>query len=176
MEEVWKDIQGFEGRYQVSNMGRVLSLNYRRQNKSKILKPSFDGKGYLDVMLDKKRYKIHRLVAIHFVKGYKPGLVVNHLNEIRTDNRSANLQFCTRGENVLYSLKIHGTNKIGRQVKQFDGKGRCLALYRSAKDASRILEIPYNRFVEALGKNRCCRKGYVFRFVDNLIDFKKESD
>lgn len=167
MEEIWKDIQGLEGRYQVSSTGRIRSLNYRRQKRIKVLKPRNDGRGYYSVTLDKKNYKVHRLVAIHFVDGYKPGLVVNHLNEIRTDNRQENLAFCTRGENILYSFNIHGSKKTGRQVKQYDSKGRFLALYRSAKDASRILNIPYKAFLKALNKNRCLRKGYLFQFEED---------
>jgi hypothetical protein len=176
MEEIWKDIKGFEGRYQVSNLGRVRSLNYRHKNITQNLKPIDDHKGYLEVRLDNKHVKIHRLVAMAFVEGYKPGLVVNHLNEIRTDNRPENLQFCERGYNVLYSFEIHGSNKLGRQVKQLDEKGRCLAVFRTAIDAARILKIPYQGFRESLKKNMCYRNGYIFKYTDDLLDFIKESD
>lgn len=185
--EIWKDIKGFEGLYQVSNMGRVRSLDRDiitshkgivsiRHYKGKIMKFTNDGKGYFTVTLGKIHYKVHRLVAIHFVDGYQPNLVVNHLNEIRTDNRAENLQFCTRGSNVLYSFNIHGSNKLGKQVKQFDGKGRCLSVYRTAKDAARILGLNYRRFIESLKKNKCQKKGYIFQYCDDLVDFIKESD
>lgn len=173
--EIWKDIKGFEGRYQVSNLGNVRSLNYRRKNITQNLKPKYS-RGYLEVNLDNKHFKIHRLVAMAFVEGYKPGLVVNHLNEIRTDNRPENLQFCERGYNVQYSFEIHGSNKLGRQVKQLDGKGRCLAVYRTAIDAARILKFPYHGFRESLKKNKCYRNGYIFKYTDDLLDFIKESD
>ena len=187
MTEVWKDIKGFEGLYQVSNMGRVRSLDRDivtsskgmvsiRHYKGKILKLINDGKGYFQVLLGKRHYKVHRLVAIHFIDGYQPNLVVNHLNEIRTDNRAENLQFCTRGSNVLYSFNIHGSNKLGKQVKQFDGKGRCLSVYRTAMDAARILGLDYDKFIESLKKNKCQRKGYIFQYCDDLVNFIKESD
>lgn len=187
MEEIWKDIKGYEGRYQVSNLGRVRRLEHDivtsnkgkvsiRHYKGKIMKLINDGKGYFMVTLGKRHYKVHRLVAIHFVDGYQPNLVVNHLNEIRTDNRAENLQFCTRGYNVLYSFNIHGSNKLGKQVKQFDGKGRCLSVYRTAMDAARILGLNYDKFIESLKKNKCQRKGYIFQYCDDLVDFIKESD
>jgi hypothetical protein len=187
MEEVWKDIKGFEGLYQVSNMGRVRSLDrdvvftYKgkvriNHYKGKIMKLINDGRGYFQVNLGKRHYKVHRLVAIHFIDGYQPNLVINHLNEIRTDNRAENLQFCTRGSNVLYSFNIHGSNKLGRQVKQFDGKGRCLSVYRTAMDAARILGLDYGRFIESLKKNKCQRKGYIFQYCDDLVDFIEESN
>lgn len=113
-------------------------MNYRQKNITQNLKPINDCRGYLEVRLGNKHFKIHRLVAMAFVEGYKPGLVVNHLNEIRTDNRPENLQFCERGYNVLYSFEIHGSNKLGRQVKQLDEKGRCLAVFRTAIDLSLI--------------------------------------
>lgn len=108
MNEVWKDIPGYEGRYQVSNLGNVRSLNWRLtgQTKNLFLKPH--NQGYLQVELadngKRKTYMVHRLVAICFVDGYTEGMLVNHKNENRTDNRAENLEWCTQSYNTAYTV------------------------------------------------------------------------
>ena len=96
MVEIWKDIKGYEGLYQVSNLGRVKSLSIYRKNsvceyysKEKILKPLKDKGGYLNVRLWKnkkgKTIKIHRLVACNFLENIENKRDVNHINGIKTD-------------------------------------------------------------------------------------------
>lgn len=98
--EIWKDIEGYEGRYQVSNDGRVKSLGVR----GKILSPCFDTHGYYIVSLSKngivKKQKIHRIVAKSFIKNPDSKREVDHINTIRTDNRVANLRWATTRENA----------------------------------------------------------------------------
>lgn len=113
MEEIWKDAVGYEGLYQVSNYGRVKSLNYNHTGKEKILKPKIDGGGYLRVCLCKlgkpKKYKVHRLVLMTFqpVENMSE-LDVDHINTIRLDNRLENLRWTTRKENCNNPLtKLH---------------------------------------------------------------------
>lgn len=98
MKVVW--IKGFEGRYQISDNGTVLS---HRRGKVAERKPSKNNKGYLFVGLGEKNFTIHRLVAMHFVSGCKPGMTVNHKNFIKTDNRAENLEWLTNEENIEYS-------------------------------------------------------------------------
>lgn len=120
MEEIWRNISGYKGIYQVSNLGRVRSLDrevYNKGNntlckvKGKVLKPNKDKGGYqytifYDSVLNfRKTYKIHRLVALYFVDGYEEGLEVNHINGIRDDNRSENLEWCTRSHNIRDTFK-----------------------------------------------------------------------
>lgn len=112
MEEVWVDVPGYVGKYQVSNLGKVKSLERYRTNKSgtmtpvkeRILSP-VNNKGYHTVTLYKggkyKRYKVHQIVAMGFL-GHKPNgnkLVVNHINFEKTDNRLSNLELVTNREN-----------------------------------------------------------------------------
>jgi hypothetical protein len=114
-EEIWKDIPNYEGLYQVSNLGRVKSLFRKIYNKNNefiytqkeiILKQSYDKSGYYRIALtnnsERKRFKIHQLVAMAFL-GHKPcgfKLVVDHINDIKTDNRVENLQIVTSRYNT----------------------------------------------------------------------------
>ena len=102
MSEVWKDIEGYEGLYQVSDQGRVKSLNYRHTGKERVMKPSFDTNGYLIVWLSKDGertlYKVDKLVAEAFIEntGNKPRIC--HINTIRADSRAENLCWSTQKE------------------------------------------------------------------------------
>ena len=102
--EVWDN-------YEVSNLGRVRSLNFKRTGEMKILQPCIVNGGYLQVGLTKdgkrKRYLVHRLVAFAFIENddIKNKTDVNHLNEIKTDNRVENLEWTTHLDNVHYGTR-----------------------------------------------------------------------
>lgn len=127
--EIWKEIPGYEGLYQVSNLGRVKSLSRDIWNgkafftsKEKILKPNILAKGYLQVELkkDKKRHpsQVHRLVALAFVNN--PNVEynqVNHINGQKQDNRADNLEWCNNSLNQLHAWST-GLQKVsGRAGK-----------------------------------------------------------
>ncbi len=126
MEE-WRDVPGWEGSYQVSNLARVRSLNrmVRRSDgvvffcKGIILKQYIDERGYPYIAFsDKahKRYKkrrIHQLVGTSFVSGYKTGLQINHKNGIKTDNGISNLEWVTGSQNIAHAHKIGLLNLRG---------------------------------------------------------------
>ena len=120
--EIWKDVLGYEGLYQVSNLGQVKSLNYRHTGKEAILKPGLGGTGYYGVILckngKKKRFSVHRLVVMAFIGPIPKGMVVNHISECQTDNRLENLEICTQKENIN-----HGTG-IARSAAARKGKKR----------------------------------------------------
>lgn len=100
MEEIWKDIEGYDGDYQVSSLGRVKSL---KNGKERILKPYKLNTGYLSINLckngKKKASRINRLVAEAFLPNPENLPEVDHLNDNRTDNRAENLQWISRVEN-----------------------------------------------------------------------------
>lgn len=128
MEE-WKEIPGFEGYYEASNLGRIRSLDryitldgrwgkYTRFKPGKVMTPKFDGKrSYLMVMLSKdcqkKKYLVHRLVAMTFLKNPNGFSEINHKDEDKTNNSVANLEWCTHKYNSNYGKRkysSHGEN------------------------------------------------------------------
>jgi len=117
VEEIWKDIEGYEGLYQVSNFGRVKSLNRiidkYHHVKERILKHQIDRKGYHTLMLSKdnkqKRYEIHRLFGLTFIS--QECECFNHKDGNKDDNSVSNLDAATFSENINHAvdiLKNHG--------------------------------------------------------------------
>lgn len=108
--EYWRDIDGLDGLYQVSNMGNVRSTNYHNTGRPQNLVPAKSANGYVGVMLFKsgkpKRYSVHRLVATAFVEKDIVGDEVNHKNGDKRDNRSQNLEWCTRRENTAHAISV----------------------------------------------------------------------
>ena len=118
--EKWRDIDGYDGMYQVSDLGRV------RSNKSgewKVLSGSKDSWGYciigLSLNCKRKNYKVHRLVASAFIENDDDTKnEINHINEIKTDNRASNLEWCNRQYNATYNRlqyrRQHTEHKIDK--------------------------------------------------------------
>lgn len=179
--EEWKDIQGFEGRYQISNMGRVRSLDRWTNNerpcflKGRMLNPSMNkGKGYLRVSLsDGSRnythYEVHRLVALHFVPGYKPGLIVNHINEIKTDNRASNLEWCTFQYNINYSDNVACRR---RPVYQYTMEGDFVAKHKCCADAEKMMGAYQGAMVHVMYESKIGKwKGYRWSFEPRTKEY-----
>lgn len=122
MEEIWVDIHGYEGLYQVSNTGKIKALpKYYKTGEyyglrfqgEKILKPYSTGR-YLVVELNNgkpKAVKVHRVVAEHFVGNNENKPEVNHIDGNRLNNRADNLEWCTRSENQSHAYRS-GLQKI----------------------------------------------------------------
>lgn len=110
MEEIWKYIQGYEGLYQISNLGRVKSLNYNHTKKEKILQYRINERGYKYISLCvnniRKSFKIHRLVAEAFIPNPHNYPCINHKDEDKTNNCVDNLEWCTYKYNSNYGTAI----------------------------------------------------------------------
>ena len=119
--EVWKDIEGFEG-YQISNLGRVKSLNYRHTKRERILQQCISNKGYCRVSLFKNgKYHtllVHRLVATAYIANLNNKPEVNHIDECKTNNCVENLEWMTRKENVNYGTAIERRLKTLKERKR----------------------------------------------------------
>ena len=107
--EIWKPVVGYEGKYEVSNMGRVKSLKYYGWYQIKILKPIKTQNGYLRVHLAKNgifhKTSIHRIVAEAFIPNPDNLPLINHKNEDKTDNRVENLEWCSWKYNNNYGTR-----------------------------------------------------------------------
>ena len=138
MKEIWKNIKEYEGIYQVSNQGRIKSLErivannkkgkiYYRKVKECILTPSPLSDGYLVVSLHKdlkmKNFKIHRLVALSFLENPNGYLQVDHINTIKSDNRVENLRWCTSKQNHNNGLTLINHKRATLdKIQRFKGK------------------------------------------------------
>lgn len=112
--EIWKDIKGFENKYQISNLGNVKSIMYNHTTNQKLLKKVKMKIGYENVTFytngKPKTYYVHRLVGEHFIENYNNLPTINHKNAIKTDNRVENLEWCSFKDNNKHARDM-GINK-----------------------------------------------------------------
>jgi len=164
--EIWKDIKGYEGKYQVSNLGKVTSLSRKKWqgdafyvSKTIILKPGFSG-GYYTVRLFKKlkqynnSHLIHRLVALHFIPNPNNKRCVNHKNGIKNDNRVENLEWVTHKENTKHAVKmglhIKGESAGASKLKEKEVKEIRKSKLTQKATALKYNTIQYNRILAVL--------------------------
>lgn len=181
--EEWRNVVGFEGRYEVSNLGRVRSLvKYSRWQKvPRLLSTRINRNGYLMIMLKAedgsfKTDVVHRLVALAFVDGYQKGLVVNHRDENRLNNHADNLEWITSRENTLYGSAIEKMEAkvladMAQEVERIDANGNVIASYKSLSAASRS-----TGFSIAAIKARCRRHAEGWRMKGDVFIPKTDKE
>lgn len=146
-KEIWKDIEGYEGLYQVSNFGRIKSVERKVKNgngyrivKSKILKDRTDKGGYkiIDLRkgLNKKTHKVHRLVAIAFLPNPDNKPEVNHKQENKKElNSVSNLEWVTSKENMNYgTLNQRKSKRFSKKVYQYTLDYKLIKVWNSTKE------------------------------------------
>ena len=167
MKEIWKDIEGFEKLYQVSNLGRIRSL-FRYKI---ILNPEKTRNGYLRVMLCKegkrKHYLIHRLVAQAFIPNPNNLPEINHKNEIKTDNNLNNLYWCDSNHNCNYGTRNDRiSSKIKIPIIQMKEDYKIIKIWNSALDVEKTIGINRCGICNCLKGKTKTAGGYIWRYAD----------
>ena len=186
-EEIWKDIEGYEGIYQISNYGRVKSLerwvkigDNKRIIKSGIRTIKINNSGYNIISLFKdgkeKTCLIHRLVAEAFIPNPENLPEINHKDENKTNNRVDNLEWCTHEYNTKHGTRIERMGlKHRKPVVQLNANNEIIGIFDGAVSAGEKLNI------DRRGISKCCRnpklslKGHRFKFLeDQFADWLEE--
>lgn len=178
MEEIWKDIKGYEGSYQVSNLGRVKSVGRLIERngtedfyyiKERIRKPIKNNRGYLCVMLSKhclsKGFQVHRLVAQAFIPNPDNLPQVNHKDENKENNCVDNLEWCTNEYNRNYSNITERTRELqGVSIDQFTIDGQFIKTHRSIAEAANEVGVNKCNIQRCLKKKSVQCKGFIWKY------------
>ena len=170
-KEIWKDIDGYEGLYKVSNLGRVKSLNYKRTKKEKILKPNITKVNYQQVHLCKnKQIKIlyiHRLVAEMFIPNPNNFPIINHKDENPMNNIYSNLEWCDKKYNNNYGkCKDKHAKTVSKPINQYDLQDNFIKQWNSMKEASETLKLSRGNICLCCEGIRNKTGGYRWRYLD----------
>ena len=152
-EEIWKDIEGYEGLYQVSNLGRVKRMRFINKNtnieKERIKSQKIRKDGYLEVALYKngkgKYIQVHRLVAKSFIPNPKKLPQVNHIDGNKENNCVDNLEWVTNKENVTHAIKTGLQNNSGEH------NGKAKLTQQQAEEIRKIRKeknVPYRQIAK----------------------------
>lgn len=182
-DEVWKDIKGYEGIYQISNYGRVKSLeriieyigknqytqfNMKLKVNEKLIKLSFDKDGYIQAGLATngkvKTKRVHFLVAQAFIPNPNKYLCINHKNEDKSDNRVQNLEWCSVAYNNAYGSR-------SKAINQYDLEGKFIQQWKNAVEATKALGLKNSGNIASCckGKKHCNTVGgYKWKYASDV--------
>ena len=180
--EIWKDIKGYEGLYQVSNLGRIKRLSFLHGKskkiikKEKILKPIINKRnGYVYCGLSDngtKSIRLHKLVLNTFNPCDDEKMQVNHINGNKQDNRLENLEWCTCKENINHAYKIglkegrrDKNNTLSKKVAQYDIEGKLINIWESTMQIQRSLGYSNTSISQCCNGRRDITHGYKWRYL-----------
>ena len=173
MQEIWKDIVGYEGRYMISNKGRVKSFARPSSGTGRLLTP-YITRGYCSVGLtdsngNRRTFLVHRLVAKAFIPNPQGYAEVNHKDENKQNNACDNLEWCTREYNMSYgNARLRQGISYGKPVDQIALDGSVIARYCSAEFASMLTG------TDASSIHKCCKgkrkyaNGYEWQYSNSF--------
>lgn len=160
MEEIWKDINGYEGLYQVSNLGRVKSLGNNKTRKEKVLSARKHTDGHLFISLYKngkgKNYKVHFLVAEAFIPNTENKPICHHIDKNKENNVVENLMWVTQKQHKELHPEIYESISKAKSISinQYDLQGNFIRIWKSAEEIARELGFNNGHIIE------CCKGGY----------------
>jgi hypothetical protein len=187
--ENWKDIQGFEGLYQISDMGRVKSIERavtcgkgRRVVKERIKRPGMQNKGYVVYNLFKNSKccprLLHALIAKHFIDNPNNYPEVNHLNGIKTDNRIENLEWVTYSMNIKHAYdtglrkrrspsagKLGADNHLSKPIAQYDLSGNLIKEWPCSKEVWRATGLNHHCIRRCANGTVKTAYGFTWKFI-----------
>lgn len=165
MEEIWKNVKGYEGRYEISNLGNVRSLKRNGSSGGSIT--TFDRYGYIRVRLWKdsrvKTISVHKLVALHFIPNPLNKPQVNHKDGNKKNNSVDNLEWCSANENMAHAYK-NGLIKTKR-VKQIKD-GKVIKIFLNIYRASVETKIQYASIYNCVKGKYLSAGGFNWEYAD----------
>lgn len=176
-EEIWKDVKGYKGIYQISNFGRVKSLarfiivkNHKRFLKEKMIKTNIDIYGYEYFIMNKnchkKHCKIHRLVAETFLENPFNYTMINHKDENKQNNNVNNLEWCNAKYNLNYGNR---SKKYMKPVAMIDlNTNKIIKIFKSLKDVEIELKINHSKVSSVCHNHRKSAGGYKWKFLSEV--------
>lgn len=177
MKEIWKPVVGWEGLYEVSNLGNVRSLdryvnqlNYKRFCKGQLLKPTFHKSNYFIVTLrnsgTQKICKVHQLVMSAFnPKNSNEKLEINHIDGNTKNNNLNNLEWCTHQQNLQHASK-HNLLSVYKPINQYDLNGNFIKQWHSMKEVKEYYNFGKNSLRNACKRKSGIHKGFIWRYAD----------
>ena len=188
IKEEWRDIPGYEGYYQVSNQGRIRSVDRKviarggltRISKGKIIALNYS-RPYPMVCLSKKdikkTYLVHRLVADTFIPNPKNEKTVNHKNGIKSDNRVENLEWCSYSDNIKHAFRQlgrrptshwtgvkEGKSPFAKKVQQISPNGELIVIHESMTTAARVTNTHLSCISQAINGKIKTAGGFLWRY------------
>ncbi len=189
IDEIWRPVVGYEGRYEVSNMGRVRSLdmitrskhNSIRHARGRVLLEYVTRFGYASVMLAyngiKKHYHVHRLVARAFPEicgKWFEGCQINHKDENKLNNCAWNLEVCDCKYNINYGTGIDRcAESRSKPIAQYTKIGEFVKEWKSVKDASEGMNITYTSLTNMLKGRSRTAGGFKWQYVSTSDRMQK---